>query len=121
MEIIADEFLGEVFSNLIKNSIQHAECSIIKIYGEKEGEFYKIYYEDNGKGIDEKYRDKIFEEGWRLGGSGSGLGLYIVKKLMVRYGGKVEVETGVGKGMKFVLYFKMPRKKGRADFLRIRI
>lgn len=121
VEVIADEFLGEIFSNLIKNSIQHAECSTIKIHGEKEGEFYKIYYEDNGKGIDEKYRDKIFEEGWRLGGSGSGLGLYIVKKLMVRYGGKVEVETGAGKGMKFVLYFKMPRKKGRADFLKIRI
>ncbi len=120
-EILADDFISEIFSNLIKNSIQHAKCKKIRIEGKREQEFYKIFYEDDGVGIDEKYKDKIFEEGWRLGGSGSGLGLYIVKKLMTRYGGKIEVETGAGKGIKFTLYFRMPRRRGKAEFLKIRI
>ncbi len=116
----ADEFVGEIFSNLIKNSIEHAKCKNIRIYGEREGNFYKIYFEDDGKGIDEEYKEKIFEEGWRKGGSGSGLGLYIVKKLMKRYEGKIELDGVKGKGLKFTLYFRIPTRKKKPEFLKIR-
>ncbi|OYT59134.1 hypothetical protein B6U81_06590 [Thermoplasmatales archaeon ex4484_30] len=118
--VVADEFIGEVFSNLIKNAVEHSECSQINVYGEEEGRFYKVYIEDNGKGIEEQDIEKIFEEGWKKGGGGSGLGLYIVKKLMERYGGKVEVESKVGKGTKFILYFKIPKKEREFEILRIR-
>jgi len=105
---------------LIKNAIEHAECKTIKIYGEKEDTHYKVYIEDDGKGIEKEDMKKIFEEGWKKGGSGSGLGLYIVKKLMERYDGKIEVESEVGKGTKFILLFRMPQKKIMPDILRIR-
>lgn len=118
--VIADEFIREIFSNLIKNAIEHAECKTIKIYGEKEDTHYKVYIEDDGKGIEKEDMKKIFEEGWKKGGSGSGLGLYIVKKLMERYDGKIEVESEVGKGTKFILLFRMPQKKIMPDILRIR-
>lgn len=118
--VFADGFLGEIFSNLIKNAIQHAKCNNIKIRGKKEGKYYKIYFEDDGRGIEEKNLEKIFEEGWKKSGGGSGLGLYIVKKLMERYGGKIDVESELGKGTKFIMYFRTGGKKKKADFLKIR-
>ncbi|HEC87830.1 MAG TPA: PAS domain S-box protein [Thermoplasmata archaeon] len=118
--VFADAFLGEIFSNLIKNAIQHAECRNIKIYGKKEGRYYKIHVEDDGKGIEIEHLEKIFEEGWKKSGGGSGLGLYIVKKLMERYGGKIDVESELGKGTKFVLRFRTGGKKKKTDFLKIR-
>lgn len=117
--VYADNLIKEVFSNLIKNALQHAECNNIMIYGEFENNYYKVYVEDDGKGIDEEDLPKIFEEGWRKDG-GSGLGLYIVKKLMERYNGKIDVESKVGKGTKFILYFKLARKKAKKEFLKIR-
>ncbi|HEC77277.1 MAG TPA: PAS domain S-box protein [Thermoplasmatales archaeon] len=119
-KVFADAFLGEIFSNLIKNAIQHADCKNIKIYGKKEGRYYKINVEDDGRGIEEEHLEKIFEEGWKKSGGGSGLGLYIVKKLMERYGGKIDVESELGKGTKFVLSFRTGGKKKKADFLKIR-
>ena len=117
--IYADNLIKEVFINLIKNALQHAECKNIMIYGEFENNHYKVYVKDDGKGIDEKDLPKIFEEGWRKGG-GSGLGLYIVKRLMDRYNGKIDVESKVGEGTKFTLYFKLARKKAKKEFLKIR-
>ena len=116
----ADEFVEEIFSNLIENSIQHSDCQKIYIYGERKGEFYVIHYEDDGKGVEKKYLSRIFEEGWKSESSGSGLGLYIVKKLMARYGGKAEAEIGEKGGLKINLYFKQARKGKKQEILKIR-
>jgi len=116
----ADEFVEEIFSNLIENSIQHSGCQKIYIYGERKGEFYVIHYEDDGKGVEKKYLSRIFEEGWKSESSGSGLGLYIVKKLMARYGGKAEAEIGEKGGLKINLYFKQARKGKKQEILKIR-
>jgi PAS domain S-box-containing protein len=116
----ADEFISEIFSNIIKNAIEHAECKKIEIYGMSEDNCYKVYIEDDGKGMNEKYIEKIFEEGWKRGGSGSGLGLFIVKKLMDRYNGKIEVQSEEQKGMKFVLFFKKQKEWKETDLLKIR-
>ncbi|MEM2583482.1 MAG: ATP-binding protein [Candidatus Thermoplasmatota archaeon] len=118
--ILANDFLRDIFSNLIDNSIQHANCKNIEIYGEREGNFYKIYFTDDGKGISQEDLGKIFEEGWKKGGGGSGMGLYIVKKIMEQYDGKIELESDVGKGVKFTLYFHLPKTKEKAEMLRIR-
>jgi len=118
--IEADNLLKEVFANLIKNAIEHANCKNIKIYGEYANNNYIIYVEDDGKGIEKEDISKIFEEGWRKGGGGSGLGLYIVKKLMERYKGKIDVESVIGKGTKFILCFPLHRKKVKGELLKIR-
>jgi signal transduction histidine kinase len=62
---------------------------------------------DYGKGVPPEIKGMIFQEGFRYGEMGNtGLGLYIVKKTMERYGGQVSVEDNQPKGAVFVLRFK---------------
>ncbi len=120
VSVIANDLVRDIFSNLIDNSIEHANCKNIEIYGEREGSFYKIYFKDDGKGIPREELEKIFEEGWKKGGRGSGMGLYIVKKIMEQYDGKIEVDSDLGKGVKFIFYFHLPKAKEKTEMLRIR-
>jgi len=116
--IIADDFVGEIFLNIIGNAIEHSGAKHIRIYGIDEEITYTVVVEDDGKGIEKEDMKRIFEEGWKKNSRGSGIGLYIVKKLMNRYGGKIEVESEVGKGCKFKITFRKAR--GKDEFLRIR-
>jgi signal transduction histidine kinase len=64
---------------------------------------------DNGSGIPDSIRSKLFEEGFSYGQTaGSGIGLFLVKKTMERYGGGVSVEDNSGSGASFVLRFPDP-------------
>ena len=107
--IKADSLIESVFSNIIQNAIIHSNCSKIKIYGgkEKKGEktFYKILIEDDGIGIPEDIRENIFAPRVKRERSpGSGLGLYLVKKLVESYGGSVELRKQEGRGTVFCIY-----------------
>ena len=61
---------------------------------------------DNGKGIDPKGLDKIFAMYGRLHQDieGSGIGLYLAKKIVNAAGGKITVESVLGKGSIFTIY-----------------
>lgn len=65
---------------------------------------------DSGIGIDPLYHEKVFEIFQRLdsldGDSGSGIGLAICKKAVERHGGKILVESEIGKGS--IFYFTLP-------------
>ncbi len=83
---MADEHIKFVFDNLISNSVKHGNARRIFVQsGEGDG-YYRIIFSDDGSGVDEAIASKIFEEGFSTGGSG--IGLYIVKKLIERYGGR---------------------------------
>lgn len=115
----ADEFVGEIFSNLIKNAVEHAGCTTITIRGTAENSFYTLSVKDNGKGVNKKDLANLFEKGWKKGGSGSGLGLYIVKQLMEQYGGRVEAESN--NGLNIILSFKIAGKRKKQPLMKIRI
>jgi len=101
------EFLEKIFSNLIENSIFHSKCSIIKISVHEENQECIISIEDDGKGIPDEDKNKIFERGYKKGKSGgSGLGLYLVKEIAESYGGSVKVADSDLGGVKFVVYLK---------------
>ena len=88
----ADPLLENVFFNIIQNAIIHAGCTTITISGTEEKSYHKISIEDDGKGIPEDVRARIFmPQVKRKGSPGSGLGLYLVKKLVESYGGYIEV------------------------------
>jgi signal transduction histidine kinase len=63
--------------------------------------------EDNGIGITDVHRDKIFDAFVRLHGKeqypGSGIGLTICKKIIERHGGDIEIESILNQGTKFIV------------------
>ncbi len=88
--VLANDLLENVFSNLIENAINHADCKNIEISVEENSDEYIVTVKDDGKGIPEDIMDKIFE--WGVKGKeskGSGLGLHLVKIIVEGYGGKI--------------------------------
>jgi chemotaxis family two-component system sensor kinase Cph1 len=104
--------LSMVFQNLIGNAIKFRrnEPPYIHISSEKVDGMWKFAITDNGIGIDPAFNDRIFEIFQRLHTReeypGTGVGLAIVKKIIERHGGKIWVESEIGKGSTF--YFTLP-------------
>jgi len=100
-----------VFNNLINNAIKYLEKSkdpMIKILCQREDAFHRFSIIDTGCGIKEEDCRKIFKPMWRLPerkGEGTGLGLYLVKKIMEIHGGDIWVESELGKGSTFFVSF----------------
>jgi signal transduction histidine kinase len=71
--------------------------------------------EDNGCGMDEETRSKLFQRFFSTKGSkGTGLGLMITKKIVAEHGGTIEVESEEGKGSKFSIHLPPARKGAEA-------
>ena len=104
-----------VFQNLIGNAIKFRKESVqpkIHISSKKKDNEYVFSVSDNGIGLEEQYSDKIFEVFKRLHAigeyQGAGIGLAIVKRIINRHGGRIWVESELGKGSTF--YFTLPIK-----------
>jgi len=115
--IVADSGqITRVFQNLIGNALKFrrkGKKPKIHISARKEDNEYVFSVSDNGIGLEEEYSDRIFEVFKRLHAigeyQGAGIGLAIVKRIIDRHGGKVWVESKLGKGSTF--YFTVPIKK----------
>ena len=105
--VFADEAINSVFINLISNSIQHGKASKIDIGITSENDICKIEFKDNGTGIPDKIKGKIFEEGFSHGKAGhTGIGLHIVRKTIESYGGSISVENNKPNGAVFKIQLK---------------
>ena len=112
----ANDLLKDVFSNLVGNAVKHSDpirplmidIKIVRIK-EKGRDYYIFSVEDNGPGIPDWVKDKIFQRFQRgnTKAHGKGLGLYLVKKLVEGYNGAVWVEDRIpgayNKGAKFIV------------------
>lgn len=102
---IADE-LNQVWTNLIQNAIHAMENSgILQVSLFQEGQWNKVVIEDNGSGIEESMQEKIFDPFFttKPAGLGSGLGLDIVKRIVEKHAGLIEVQSVPGQGTKFTV------------------
>ena len=108
--IFADkEQISRVFINLIKNAIQAIpkdNKGRIDIKIEKIENKALVSIKDNGKGIEEEIRGKLFQPNFTTKTSGMGLGLAIVKNIIQNAGGEIFFETKPGKGS--VFYVELP-------------
>ncbi|MCD4817616.1 MAG: tetratricopeptide repeat-containing sensor histidine kinase [Candidatus Cloacimonetes bacterium] len=111
-KVFADDALGSVFSNLISNSIKHGKASQIDIDISSERNICTIKFIDNGSGISDEVKDKIFDEGFFYGKTGhTGIGLHIVKETIEHYGGSIFVLDNEPKGVIFVISLRKVIKK----------
>ncbi len=95
----ADDTIKSVISNIVRNSIIHGESEKIDIQIQKKKDVCEIEIIDYGKGIPDEIKDKVFEEGFTYGEKGrTGLGLFIVKKVVERYGGEVKIRDNDPRG-----------------------
>ncbi len=109
IKIIADkEQLSRVFINIIKNGIQSIPTGIKgKIFVELTtyGNNVKVTIEDNGAGIPEDKKDKLFKPSFTTKTKGMGMGLAIVKNIVLNAGGEIWFESEENKGTKFFVEF----------------
>ncbi|MCL5127748.1 MULTISPECIES: ATP-binding protein [unclassified Algibacter] len=102
----------QVFQNLIQNAINYndKEKGIIEVGFIENDEFFEFFVKDNGVGIKSDYFERIFKVFTKLEstGSSSGIGLSIVKKIIMFYKGSVWLESEEGVGTTF--YFTLLKK-----------
>lgn len=119
--------LGQVFMNLIGNSIKFRREGVppvIQIIAETGSQFAlendhlydgvewcRLRLIDNGIGFEEQYTDKVFNLFQRLHGrdeySGTGIGLALCRKIIERHGGKIEAKSQPGEGSEFIIHIPL--------------
>lgn len=109
-KVLADEALDSVLDNLMRNALRHGGAETIHCTITPRNGDVLCTVADDGCGIPDEVKDAIFDERFTYGTTGqSGLGLFIVKRTMLRYGGEVDVINNEPHGAKFRLYFKRVR------------
>jgi signal transduction histidine kinase len=73
----------------------------------------KLIYEDNGVGLSNAEKDKIFEEGY---GKGTGYGLYLIRKMCEVYGWTIQETGRQGKGAQFTITVPKMNREGKISY-----
>lgn len=98
--------IRRIFSNIIDNSVRYIKANgIIKIKVMDSGKFYKFIISDNGKGVDEKILNKVFDPLFTTDNSRkiSGLGLSICKEFVEMHGGEITAYNNLGLTIEFTI------------------
>jgi two-component system phosphate regulon sensor histidine kinase PhoR len=113
--IFADaRLIEQVLNNIIDNAIKyhHQNDVRISIKINEQHNQTQMTISDNGQGIEEKHLSRIFERFYRIDDartksneySGSGIGLSLVKHIVQKHSGKIEVKSVIGDGVEFKIY-----------------
>jgi PAS domain S-box-containing protein len=109
--------LGQVFTNLLSNAIKYSpSASTVEVEMLTDEERVTVYVRDQGIGIPQEQREKIFERFYRAVAPnekafpGLGMGLYIVAEIVKQHGGTITVESQVDKGSIFSVTLPAQRK-----------
>jgi nitrogen fixation/metabolism regulation signal transduction histidine kinase len=118
------QMLRRVLVNLVRNAVQAIRdaraaaeplapgeaLGHVTVSAKREGDGAAIAVEDDGPGVPEAARDRIFDPYFTTKKDGTGLGLAIVKKIVVEHGGRIDVDTSSGLGgASFVVHLPGPR------------
>jgi signal transduction histidine kinase len=114
LQVLADlHRVSLVLSNLVVNAIRHTpEGGNVDLRSVVSDGTVRFEVKDTGEGISPEFRERIFEKFFQVPGGksgGSGLGLTIAREIVLAHGGKIGVESEVGKGSTF--WFTLPVAK----------
>jgi PAS domain S-box-containing protein len=109
--------LQQVILNLLHNAIKYSPPDQpITIAVERVGEQARLAVSDQGIGIPEAAHERIFERFYRARNvddeytSGMGIGLYIVRQIILLHGGRIEVQSQVGAGSTFIVWLPLSQE-----------
>ena len=99
-----------MLNNLLGNAVKYSHTgSTIRVRAERRGEMLAVEVEDRGQGIPEEERKELFKPfvttsvSATAGEASTGLGLMIVRRIVEGHGGRIQVESEVGKGSTFTV------------------
>ncbi len=107
-----EAYLESIMRNLISNAAKYSreeDTPMIHVTTRKSGPYIVLEVTDNGVGIDlSRFKDKIFKPFERLSrkSSGHGIGLHLIKTMVEKNGGKIEVVSKLNEGTTFTIYLK---------------
>jgi signal transduction histidine kinase len=104
--------VGNVLANAVKFS---PRGGLVEVRLEREPELYRFSVTDEGPGIRAEDRARLFERSWQASETahrGTGLGLFISAGIVKAHGGKIAVESEVGKGSRFFVEIPCPSAPG---------
>lgn len=105
--------IREVITNLFDNAVKYTESGRVSIGLTGDSDVVQMYVKDTGPGIPQEDLPHLFQKFYRVDNSitrtigGTGLGLFICRKIVEMYEGRIWVESVVGKGSSF--YINLPR------------
>jgi signal transduction histidine kinase len=108
--------LSQVVANLLSNAIKYSpEGGLVEVVGERNETVVRVSVRDEGVGIPEEQRDRIFTKFFRgdaaaSGITGSGLGLAFARAIVIALGGRMDFTSAAGRGSTF--WFELPAAEG---------
>jgi PAS domain S-box-containing protein len=90
--------LQQALANLVRNAVEHGEEDVTVTFGEMEDGFYVA---DDGRGIPEEERERVFEPGYSTAADGTGFGLSIVEQIIEQHGCEIRVAESDAGGARF--------------------
>ena len=108
---ISKKHMRSLLDNLLSNAIKYRHPQRrphIQVKTELEGPYYRISVHDNGIGIAPEHKDRIFDmfKRFHSHASGTGVGLYIVKKIIEKYDGRLAVDSAPEIGTTITVWLK---------------
>lgn len=110
--VYLESYLNSIMTNMITNALKYHKEEVplsLKINSHKEKDMVVLTFSDNGIGMDlERYGKNLFKPFKRFTtkAEGKGIGLHIIKSMMEKNGGRIEVESTLGEGTTFKCYLK---------------
>ncbi|GAB4540298.1 MAG: hypothetical protein Fur002_06780 [Anaerolineales bacterium] len=102
--------LSQVFENLLSNALKYAPQSELRLRAFRQGGVIRIEFADSGEGIAPEYLPFLFERFYRVPGehgeravTGTGLGLYICRQIIMAHHGTIWAESKLGVGTTFII------------------
>jgi signal transduction histidine kinase len=102
-EVFADPLIEKVIYNLADNAIRYGKTiTTITFTSRAAGDVLELVCEDDGVGIEDSEKEKIFERGF---GKNTGLGLFLTREILMITGITIREDGESGKGARFIITF----------------